>query len=221
MQPERISGGLWIWRAPHPEWRPGRAESVDDWPREVGSVLFETAEAALFIDPQLPGDREAFWEWADVRCAGRDVIVLTTIGFHSRSRAALSDRYGGASVGEGASNDLKTPLPVGVECLRLPAAGETLVWLTGPKALVTGDSLVGDGRGGLRLCPESWLDFAPEALTIEELRIALAEITAGLPVRRVLVGHGEPVLSGGRKALDRALALPSGASRPQRARRPA
>ena len=176
-------------------------------------MLFETTDVALFIDPQLPVDREAFWEWADARCAGRDVIALTTIGFHARSRAAIIDRYGGASVGEDASADFEPLLPASVECLRLPAAGETLVWLAGPKALIPGDSLVGDGRGGLRLCPESWLDVAPEALTSEELRGALAEITAGLPVRRVLVGHGDPVLSGGREALDRVLAPASALGR--------
>jgi hypothetical protein len=205
---ERVTGGLWIWRAPHPDWRPGRPGSVDDWPREVWSVLYETEDVAVFIDPQLPPERERFWAWADVRCAGCDVVVLTTIAFHARSREAVVERYGAASAGEAMMAEHEPPLPAGVECLRIAPAGETLVWLAAAQTLVAGDSLVGDGHGGLRLCPESWLDFAPEPIDHGDLRDALIDLTTSLPIERVLVAHGEPIRAAGRRALDRALAVP-------------
>ena len=66
-----------------------------------------------------------------------------------------------------------------------------------------GDSLIGAGDGGLRLCPADWLkdertDLAGLAARLEELLV--------LPVERVLVSHGEPVLHDGRAALARAIA---------------
>ncbi|HEY9456357.1 MAG TPA: hypothetical protein VIQ56_00485, partial [Gaiella sp.] len=56
--------------------------------------------------------------------------------------------------------------------------------------------------GGVRLCPESWL---PSGVGHAELRTALAPLLE-LPVERVLVSHGVPVLAGGHDALAKALA---------------
>ena len=56
---------------------------------------------------------------------------------------------------------------------------------------------VGAAGGGLRLCPESWL---PEGKGHAELRAALRPLL-DLPVERVLVSHGEPVLTGAGRAL--------------------
>jgi hypothetical protein len=95
-------------------------------------------------------------------------------------------------------------LPAGVEALRIPRAGETMAWLPGPRALVPGDRLLGDGDGGVRLCPASWLRYLRPGLTLEELRGALRPLL-DLPLERILVSHGEPVLRDGRAALERAL----------------
>jgi hypothetical protein len=54
----------------------------------------------------------------------------------------------------------------------------------------------------VRLCPESWL---PSGVGHAELRTALAPLLE-LPVERVLVSHGVPVLGGGHAALAKALA---------------
>ncbi|MGD0197724.1 MAG: hypothetical protein ABSC56_07445 [Solirubrobacteraceae bacterium] len=202
MEPQRVTGELWLWRAPHPEWQPGSPGSPEDWPREVGCVLYETPDSALFIDPQLPTDRKAFWAWSDARCAGRDVTVLTTTELHARSREMFARRYGAACC----AADSEPLLPAGVECFRIRATGEALVWLSGSGALVAGDAIVGGGDGKLRLCPESWLDHTVDAITAAELQLILRELLDGLPVECVLVSHGEPVLSDGRAALDRALA---------------
>jgi len=214
VEPAEITRGLWLWRAPHPDWRPAPPGSADDWPREVGSVLYESGEVALFIDPQLPPDRKAFWLWSDARCAGRDVLVMTTTAFHARSRDAFVERYGAASA-DGSGGDCAPLLPGSVECFRLEATSETLVWLAQPKALVVGDCILGTGRGRLRLCPESWLDLAPAAVTFDDLRAELGELLGELPIERVLVSHGEPVLTGGCAALATLLAA-AGAVRERR-----
>jgi glyoxylase-like metal-dependent hydrolase (beta-lactamase superfamily II) len=83
-------------------------------------------------------------------------------------------------------------------------AGETMLWLPGPRALVPGDRLLGDDRGGLRMCPSGWLRYLQPGLTEDELREALRPLL-DLPIELVLVSHGEPVLEDGRAAVERAL----------------
>ncbi len=79
-----------------------------------------------------------------------------------------------------------------------------MIWLPGPQALIPGDRILGDGQGGLRLCPESWLRYLTSRISLSELREELRPLL-DLPVELVLVSHGEPVLRGGRNALVRAL----------------
>ncbi len=199
MQPVEIARGLWRWSAPHPEWRADApAGSSGDWPREVGCAMVETGDAAVFIDALLPA-RGSFWEWADARCAGRAVHAPVTIAFHRRDRDALVARYGAST------SRARTKLPRAVLPLPLRRAGETVFFLSDHDTLVVGDRLIGAAGGGLRLCPQSWLDYLPSALTVAELRELLRPLLA-LPIERVLVSHGEPVLRGGREALADALA---------------
>jgi hypothetical protein len=54
------------------------------------------------------------------------------------------------------------------------------------------------------VCPDSWLGYLPNGITGEELREALRPLLQ-LPIELVLVSHGDPVLSGGRDELERAL----------------
>jgi len=61
--------------------------------------------------------------------------------------------------------------------------------------------LLGAVDGGLRMCPESWL---PTATTHADLASSLAPLL-DLPIERVLVSHGHPVLDGARAALAAAL----------------
>jgi hypothetical protein len=79
-----------------------------------------------------------------------------------------------------------------------------MIWLPEPCALVPGDRILGDGRGGLRLCPESWLGYLASGITLDGLREALRPLL-DLPIELVLVSHGAPVLADGRAALARAL----------------
>ncbi|HYZ81580.1 MAG TPA: hypothetical protein VE571_09945 [Solirubrobacteraceae bacterium] len=193
---DEVAPGLWRWTAPHPAWRPGaEAESEGDWEREVGCVLVVDDDGATFVDPLVPGEASApFWAWADEVVGGRPVSVLTTIRFHGRSGPAVAERYG-AAMGETRS---------GIEAFAFPAADETMFWLRSHRALVPGDRILGDGHGGVRLCPESWLHYFRRPLSLSGLQALLAPLLA-LPVERILVSHGAPVLSGGAAALRRIL----------------
>ena len=73
---------------------------------------------------------------------------------------------------------------------------ENVFWLVGYRALVPGDTLIADDAGGVRMCPESWLGYSKPRVGHAELREALAPVL-DLPVERVLVSHGEPVVAGG------------------------
>jgi hypothetical protein len=199
MRPRELRPGLWRWTEPHPDWEPAATPaSPADWPRDVGSVLYETDEAITLVDPLLPAESEPFLSWLDERARGRSVICLTTLAFHRRSRDEIVKRYG-ASTSRARGN-----LPAGLETFVVRRAGETMVWLPGPRALVPGDRLLGDGAGGLRLCPESWLRYLPSGIGLAELRRALRPLL-DLPVELVLVSHGEPVLERGHEAIARAL----------------
>jgi glyoxylase-like metal-dependent hydrolase (beta-lactamase superfamily II) len=195
---KQLRPGLVRWTARHPGWEPdAEPESPADWPEEVGCVAYEAHDAFVLVDPLVPDE---LWEplEARVRRHGRRVVVLTTIPWHRRSRDAVVARLG-ASTSRARRN-----LPEGVETIPIPRGGETMVWLPEHGALVPGDRLLGDGSGGLRLCPESWLRYLDGGMTLDGLRAAL-EPLLDLPIELVLVSHGEPVLEHGREALARAL----------------
>jgi hypothetical protein len=161
-------------------------------------VAYAAPDALLLIDPLVADD---LWEPLDYvrRGHGRPVVVYTTIRFHRRSRDDLQRRFGARAVRRGAD------LPTGVEAIRIPRAGETMIWLSELRALVPGDRLLGDDVGGLRLCPAGWLRYLEPGLMHGELREALREQLLHLPVELVLVSHGQPVLENGRAAIERAL----------------
>lgn len=199
MAPIEIVPGLLRWTAPHPDWNPQAAPgSSDDWGQYVGSVLYEVAETVVLIDPLLPAeDRSGFLRWLDERVEARPVSILTTIRWHRRDREELAERYASSS------SRAWNAVPRGVEPRPLRGAGETMYWLPGVATLVPGDRLLGAPGGGLELCPESWLG------RVHVDRAGLAELLRSLvelPIERVLVSHGEPVLHGGAAALVRAIA---------------
>lgn len=202
MTGHEIAPGLWRWTAPHPAWVPGaEADTPADWEQLVGCVLYELDDVAVFIDPLVPRDAGSFWRWADGRVADRAVVVLTTLAPHRRSRDEVVRRYGAST------SRAKRNLPAGVEPIVLRGARETMFWLPDVRTLVPGDRILGAPGGGLRLCPESWLYWVN--VSRQELR-TLLEPLLELPIERVLVSHGEPVLSDGVNALRRGLAAEFG-----------
>jgi hypothetical protein len=197
---QEIRPGLLRWTDRHPEAEAEpEPESPADWPPDVGSVAYEASDAFVFVDPLVPREK-AFWTSLDerVREHGQRVVVLTTIAFHRRSRDELVERYGASP------SRARRTLPAGVETVPIQRAGEVMVWLPEHGALIPGDRILGDGQGGLRLCPESWLRYLPSGMQLPDLREALSPLL-DLPIEMVLVSHGEPVLAEGRAALARAL----------------
>lgn len=196
-----LAPGLHRWTARHPDADPSPTPgSPADWGPDVGCVAYEAPDALVLVDPLVPDDREDLRDALDalVRRHGRSVAILTTLGFHRRSKEALAARY------DASTSRARKTLPAGVETVQIKGAGETMVWLAEPRALVPGDRLLGADGGGLRLSPDSWLRYLPSGMRTRQLREALRPLL-DLPVEKVLVSHGEPVLRGGRDAIVRAL----------------
>lgn len=193
MLPLQIGPGLYRWTSAHPEWAP-----QDDWDEQVGSVFYELPDTVVLFDPLLPrDDREGFLGWLDGRIDGRAVSVLTTIRWHRRDRHVLAERYRANS--ERAWN----ALPAGVVPRWLRGAGEVVFWLPDVRSLVVGDRILGAPGGKLRVCPANWLK--DERVSRKGLADLLEPLLA-LPIERVLVSHGEPVLGDGAAALTHAIA---------------
>lgn len=201
MQALELAPGLYRWTAPHPDWDPD-----EDWEQSVGCVLYELEREVALIDPLLPRDeREQALAWLDELIAGRGVSILTTIRWHSRDRRLLAERY------RGQSRHAWNAVPAGVVPERLRGAGEIVFWLPRAASLVPGDRLIGDSHGGLALCPAGWLK--DERADLEGLAARLEDLLE-LPIEKVLVSHGEPVLHDGRAAIMHAIER---ARQPQRA----
>lgn len=85
--------------------------------------------------------------------------------------------------------------------------GALAYWLPEQRALVVGDVLLGAGAKSratedpLRLCPERWLGKA----THDDLRTSLRPLLE-LPIERVLVSHGHPVVVNAKRELAPVLA---------------
>ena len=197
-----IRSKLWRWTARHPEASADpKPESTGDWPPDVGCVACALPDAFLFVDPLVSaGDADGFWREVEdlVASHGRRVCALTTIKFHRRSRDEFAARF------DASTSRAKSNLPSGVEAVPIRGAGETMFWLPQHRALIPGDRLLGDGNGGLRMCPASWLGYLDSGIGLDGLREALRPLLE-LPVEAVLVSHREPVLSGGRAAIAAAL----------------
>ena len=194
---QRIDEGLWRWTAPHSDWAPD-----DEWERHVGCVYWEADDAVVLVDPLVPGDepdRRRFIEALDrdVARVGRPVAVLLTCEWHARSAEELAARYAGR-VYQAFDRESR---PAGVEAIEAPAAQEVVYWLSGARAIVPGDTLLGT-EAGLSFCPPTWLE---ERGGLEQLAGDLEPLLE-LPVERVLTTHGPPVLDDGRGALERAFA---------------
>ena len=208
MDVSQIAPGLWRWTGYHEEWK-----------KDVGCVYCEAEDGVVLIDPLVPPEDSARFLNAlhrDVERVGRPVHVLITIFWHTRSAAALVERYsarvwaptsGRAAVARRAGTVTDPfrpgdPLPGGIAAFYTARRTEVVYWIPQHGALVPGDVLLGDGKGGVRMCPESWL---PDKIGHAELAASLRPLLE-LPVERVLLSHGEPVLEDARAALVAALA---------------
>ena len=207
MEVLQIAPGLWRWTGWHEEWK-----------QDVGSVYVETPGEVVLIDPIVPPeDTERFWKALDddVKRVGGEVHVLVSVFWHTRDAKEMVERYrarvwaprrgrpaierrAGVVTDAFAPGD---PLPGGLQALPTARAAEVVYWIPEHRALVPGDVLLTDKRGGIRLCPASWLPASVDQPKLAESLRPLLD----LPVERVLLSHGEPVLAGGKTALAAAL----------------
>jgi hypothetical protein len=191
---DELRPGLWRWTARHPEAEDDpEPESPADWPAEVGSIAYSADDVLVLVDPLVVDGWDALDRLAERHARA---AVLQTLRWHKRSCKDAVARY-----------DASTEPPAGVEPIEIANADETMFWLAAPCALVPGDRLIGDGAGGVRPCPDSWLGYIRrEGGEIDEpaLRAALRPLL-DLPIELLLVSHGEPILSDGRDTLVRAL----------------
>jgi len=204
MDVTRIDEGLWRWSTHYGEWG-----------QDVGCLYVEAEDAVVLIDPLVPEERsegERFWRALDrdVARAGVPVHVLVTVFWHTRSAARMAERYGARvhamsggraaiarRAGEVHAYRSGTTLPGGIVALPTARSSEVIFWIPAHRALATGDVILGAEGGRLRLCPVSWL---PSGIDHERLRDSLRPLLE-LPLDRVLVSHGEPLITGGRTAL--------------------
>ena len=143
--------------------------------------------------------------------------VLVTVYWHGRSTSDVDVGRIWASTrsaqplrnrGIGVTDSFRggDELPGGIRAFQTARAAEVVYWLPDQRALVVGDVLLGAGAkprptdDSLRLCPEGWLGKQ----THDDLRSSLQPVLE-LPVERVLVSHGRPVLHDGAAALEAVL----------------
>jgi len=188
-----VAEGLWRWTAVHPRWA--------QWPNhereapEVGCVYFEAEDATVLVDPLVPaGEEDDFFRHldADVERRALPVVILLTAEWHRRSADELAVRYD-ARIG-GAP-------PAGVEAIPIEGADERQVaYFIRPHAtLVVCEIFVVDISGALRVAKSPALERP------DELAATLDRIME-LPIERLLVSHGEPVLEDAKARMAEALA---------------
>ncbi len=198
---EEIAPGLRRWMTSH-----------EEWGEDVGSVSLRRGEDLVLVDPLLSDEQlEGFEPPEDA-----SLHILLTTHYHARSTAEIVARHPGTRVWAHAPDaapirrrapvtDLfrpAAPLPGGLQAHAVRPRTEVVLWDAAAGALIPGDVLLGAKDGGVRMCPASWL---PQSATIAELREKLEPLLDLLPVEMLLVSHGDPVLSGGRQALAKAL----------------
>ena len=188
---ESVAPGLRRWSAWHAEWR-----------QEVGSVAVDTPDGLALIDPLDPPP--------EVRSPAH---VLLTVFWHARSAGELGASHvwapargvrrlknRGVVVTDPFEKNPK--LPGTIEALPTAREGEVIYWLPQQRAVVVGDVLLGAGAKPhatsepLRLCPVRWLDGKTHKQLVKSLLPLL-----DLPLERILVAHGDPVLQSGKDVL--------------------
>lgn len=210
---DQIAPGVWRWAAPHPRWRAGA------FGREVASFALDLGDdGLLLVDPLLPEDRAD--EVLALAGPRRRVHVYVTIPYHVRDTAQVVRRLGARRVTvwgerraarrlEGVA--LRDPVPgeplaFGGRCFAIgrPRRAERPLWVPAHGALFFGDALVVTPDGELVIWSQDRLDAARRAFYADRFAPTLAPLL-DLPVERVLVTHGAPVLRGAPAALRAAL----------------
>ena len=208
--PIQLADGLWRWTGRHPEWHPG------EFGREVASFALRSDDLLVLVDPLITDDGAgAVLDLLDVLAGGR-VAIVVTIPYHARSAESLAERYDATVHGHPATAKRFAdparlsgePPPGGVtaHAIGKPRRYVRPVHLPSHRALAFGDAVVEVG-GELRLWSHDRIDDA-RAAWYRDVFAPTLEPLLELDVDRILVTHGEPVLHGGRAALESALRRP-------------
>lgn len=203
MNAVKLTDRLTYWTERHPDWRPN-----PEWPEEVGCVLYLAADATVLIDPLIRDDLDpSGWTWLDEAVSTPRVLVavLLTVPWHERSTREVVERYGArvwmerrarARTGDVPALDA---IPEGIRVFtpRGMSEGQVAFLIRQERTLVVGEFFLGTASG-LRVCP------SPETTNMREFVDSLGELKR-LPIERVLVAHGPPVLERGSEAIAAAL----------------
>jgi len=214
--------GLWHWQARHPEWR-----DAEPWDANVSSYAVDDGGRLLLFDPLgVPSELEllaaerdtaivltAPWHERDAEHLVRrlDVPVYTPLPDSAEYLMATygitAEQAGDGSPdvvwllrehkGEARPFEPGDRLPFGADVYRGHKPNDTVLWVEGMRAVISGDTLVDFGNG-LEI-NERWLR---PGVTREEIAAGLRPLLE-LPVEHVLATHGGPF---DRAALERALA---------------
>jgi glyoxylase-like metal-dependent hydrolase (beta-lactamase superfamily II) len=170
--------------------------------------MYAARDALVLIDPLVRDDLSpTAWDWLDraVQEADRRVAVLLTAPWHERSTRAVVERYAAEVWIEPAARERIRDLlqlriiPTGIDVFtpRGVSEGQVAFFITEERTLVVADFFLGSSTG-LQVCPSPTTgDIGEFAKSLDELRL--------LPIERVLVGHGQPVLDAGADAIAAAL----------------
>jgi hypothetical protein len=188
-----VAPGLWLWRHPHWEWREG-----DDWDPEVASVVVESGDEVVLIDPLAPPPVEGaeVYRRLDAKRPTRVVIVKPD---HVRDVDLFCHWYGIPAHGPWLWEKGDAPhvevepilpdavLPGGLVALADGRGGvERPIYLPEQKAIVFADGMTApESAGGLL---RIWWTPVIENRAKPALRAML-----DLPFEWVIVSHGEPV----------------------------
>ncbi len=212
---QKLTEGLWRWTARHPEWHPG------EFGAEVASYAAQAGDdTTLLIDPLLPEDPSAVLAVID-ETVGKRVAILITIPYHVRSAEELWRRYERSAettihghpacakrLSDGSAFDAidpEVPLPGGVtaHAIGKPRRFETPLHLPSHDALVFGDAVAETG-GRLVVWATDKVDAKVERFYRERFNPTLEPLLE-LDFDTVLATHGQPLMSGGKRALREAL----------------
>ncbi|MGZ4333406.1 MAG: hypothetical protein ACXVRJ_03950 [Gaiellaceae bacterium] len=180
------------WLSPHPAWEPG-----EDWDQHVPVVRYENDAEIVLFDPFLPPD-DGFDP------LGKPMRVLLTQPAHYRGTSDFVERYGASVWVPPHAEWRRRPnpattakLPPGVEAIDLDGEPQQVVFFIREHAtLVTGDVLSGTG-GRLHV----FVDDA-DAQRLLPCLDALGD----LPIERVIIPHGDPILPDGAARIRAAVA---------------
>jgi hypothetical protein len=212
---DELTEGLWRWTARHPEWHPG------EFGAEVASFAARAGDdTTLLIDPLLPPDPSSVLAVIDETLTRR-LAILITIPYHVRSAEELWRRYKSSAEttihghpacakrlgDQSAFHEIDTgePLPAGVTAhpIGKPRRHETPLHLPSHEALVFGDAVAESG-GRLVVWASEKVDAKVERFYRERFNPTLEPLLE-LDFDTVLPTHGQPLMSGGKRALREAL----------------